>query len=816
MAGGDPSRGAGGARAWAMLVAVACASAAVGQEAEAPLDPIQRAVVDSLDASLALPGGETPEALLDAALKANGVDAGAAAERYLAKLATLADKAGAAAPDMLADLADANEEAGLVRLDRSLRVRQPAAGKLVQAILEAGRMRRRDAGLLAKAAADLASPTAATRQVAIDSLARAGVDALPVLAPLLDPATNAEPRQRNLVEGLVARLGPAARQPLLDWLGTGDPKDWAGVIGALAASDAEGIERFLLAPALVPGTPPAAAAAARRLLEDRARGRGSPLTPPSRVAATALITSYLDRLLTPAGLPVVDHLSLEPIGDPARAAAAFGGDVNGTVERRFWDPQDRIFERVNVPPRVARAREAAHLARDLQALAATEQAAIDLVLLVQLETLLVTGGDPLTVLERVPPPKVREALAGPDGFSVDAVGRVFEQAIERGLWQAAAAATLPLVPEGEAVTAPAGTPGTLPPDVRDALVRALGVPDATLQFAAARALALAAGEPPYRGSSRVLEVLMVAATATGRDRVVVAHPDLTVAHDLAAGVSRHGYEPVVVRTGRQAIFAARGSADTVLVILAARLVMPTALETTQLLQQQGLGDMPAVMVVVDPLDDDGRGKYLARLILSFCDLDRVAIVDRLESLFEPVVDPETGRQTLPPRFPDLLAQAAGPAAVDPSSRNTAAEVRLVRAREALGLLGRLGRRGWDVSPAQETAELALLSQQLYPAAASLLASMGRPGAQATLEQEARRGDLPEPARLVAKSAFEASVDRWGILLESRQMLAAYGRYNRPADDTARRAAGDILDVLEAAGRKNTISPADVAPIRPRR
>jgi hypothetical protein len=816
MAGGDAPRVADVSRAWLVLVVMICAPAAVGQDAAAPLDPIQRAVVDSLDASLALPGGETPESLLDAALKASGVDAAAAAETYLAKLATLADKAGAAAPDMLADLADATDEAALVRLDRAVRTRQPAAGKLVRAILDAGRTRRRDPGLLAKAATDLASPAAATRQVAADSLARAGIDALPALVPLLDPAATVEPRQRNLARGLVARLGPEARQPLLDWLGTGDPKDWGGVIEALAASDAEGIERFLLAPALVPGTPPAAAAAARGLLDARARGRGSPAAPPSRVAATAMIASSLDQLLTPAGLPLVDHLSLEPIGDPARAAAAFGGDVNGTVERRFWNPQARAFERVDVPPRVARAREATHLARDLQALAATNHAAVDLVLLSQLETLLVTGGDPLTVLERVPPTKVREALAGPEGFSVETAGRVFEQAIERGLWQAAAAATLPMVPEGEAVTAPAGAPGTLPPDVRDALVRALGVPDATLQFAVARILALSAGEPPYRGSSRVLETLLFAATATGQDRVVVAHPELSVAHELAAGVSRHGYEPVVVRSGRQAIFAARGSADTVLVILAARLVGPTALETTQFLQQQGLGDIPAVLVVVDPLDDDGRGKYLAKLILSFCDLDRVAIVDRLESMFEPVVDPETGKETLPPRFPDLLAQAAGPAAVDPSSRNTAAEVRLVRAREALGLLGRLGRRGWDISPALETAELALLNQQLYPAAASLLASMGRAGAQAALEQEARRSDLPEPVKLVAKSAFEASVDRWGILLESGQMLAAYGRYNRAANDTARRAAGDILDVLEAAGRKNTISPADAAPIRPRR
>ena len=63
---------------------------------------------------------------------------------------------------------------------------------------------------------------------------------------------------------------------------------------------------------------------------------------------------------------------------------------------------------------------------------------------------------------------------------------------------------------------------------------------------------------------------------------------------------------------------------------------------------------------------------------------------------------------MPARLPDLLAQTAGPVMVDPASRNTSAEMRLVRAREALTLLGRLGRRGQDVSPALETAEMALL------------------------------------------------------------------------------------------------------------
>jgi hypothetical protein len=814
---GQRALASGGAAALLVVAVVWTAGPACGQgTAEPPPDPIQRAVIDSLDASLKMPGGETPRALLDAAIKAADVEALAAAERYLAKLATLADKAGADGPEMLADLADATDEASLRRLDRAIRPRQAAAGRLARSILQAGQLRRRDPRRLAGAANDLGNPDPKVRRTAAEQLARAGVDALPVLVPLLDPTAAAGPRQ-DLARGLVARLGPAARQPLLDQLGTGNPATWGGVIEALRAADAQDIEPFLFAPAMVPDTPPAAESAARTLLEARARARGRlPPEVPARGVATAILAARLDRLLTPSGLPLVDHLLLEPVTDPARAADAFGGRVSGVVERRFWNPQAQAFAEVAVSPRAARAREAAHLARDLQALDVADQAAIDLVLLAQLETLLVTGGDPLTVLERVPPKALREALAGPAGFSAETAGRVCEQAVERGMWQAAAAAAIAMAPDGEAAKGLAGSPGTLPPDVREALVRALAVPDATLQFAAARTLALAAGDPPYRGSSRVLETLLYAATSTGSDRVVVAHPDLAVRHELAAGVSRFGYEPVLVATGRQAVFAARGNADTVLVILAARLTRPTALETTQFLQQQGLGDIPAVLVVVDPLDDDGRGKYLARTILAFCDLDRVAIIDRLESVFEPVVDPETGAETLAPRFPDLLAQVAGPAAVDSTTRNTSAEVRLVRAREALSLLGRLGRQGWDVSPALATAELALSTEQLYAPAASLLAAIGRAEAQRALEQEATRGDLPEPARLVAKAAFEASVDRWGILLDSRQMLAAYGRYTQSADDTARRAAGDILDVLEAAGRKNLVSPADVAPLRPRR
>jgi hypothetical protein len=788
-----------------------------------PLDPIQRAVIDSLDASLRLPDGRTPSNLLDAAIKASDVGVPAAAERYLAMLANVVDAAKEAGPDILADLADATDEAAIRRLERAVLVRQPGAAQLARGILEAGRMRRRDAGTLADDVAALGNPVTTTRLAAAERLLRTGIDALPALVAVLGRGPGDDPRQFQLARGIVARLGDSARQPLLDWLGTGDTADWAGVIEALDATGADDIEAFLGAPALVAETPPAARDAALRVLSSRAAARGSDeargsdqaSVPPTPREATARLAARLDRLLSPAGLPHVDHLLLEPIKDAANAKAAFGGTVTGTVERRFWNPQTRVFDAVSVPPQVARARVAMHFARDLQALDVRDEATVDLVLLAGLETLLATAGDPVTVFDRVPAAALRQALTGPDGYSVDTAGRVYGQAIERGMWLAARAVATTLTPDGKTVTAKAGATGTLPPAVRDVLVRSLDVPDAALQFAAARALVLAAGMPPYAGSSRAVEVLLYTATSTGVDRVVVAHPDIEVVHALAAGVSRFGYDPVRVSTGREAVFAARSSADTVLVLVAARISKPTAIETVQFVRLPAIGDIPPVLVVVDPLDDDARGKYLTRLLLSFCEFEGVGIIDRLESLFLPSIDPETDKPTGPPRFPDLLAQVAGPAAVDPDSRNAAAAARLARAREAFSLLGRVSRRGQDASPALATATLALLHEELYAPAASLLASLPMPEAQQALEQEARRSDLPESLRLVARSAFETSVDRFGILLDSRQLLTAYARYNEAADDTTRGVAGSILDVLEAAGSTTRVSPSNAPPQRPR-
>lgn len=784
--------------AFACAVCIACAAAAWAA-ADQPLDPIQQAVVDSL----ASRPRTTPAELLEAATRAADVEAAAAADEWLHRFMEAVAAAGNSAPDLLADAGDTAEPAALVRLERLLRSREPKVREVVASIRDAARLRRGDPARLARDVADLGSDSAATRQAAADRLARAGVDALPAIVPPLGRDDVGE-RPRRLARELVAQLGADARQPLLDWLATDDVADWPGVIEALDASGATDIETFLLAPAIVTDTPPAVREAARRVLARRAAARGGNTPePPPHTAVVASLVERLDRTLLPAGLPHPDHLCLEPVTSPDMAVAAFGGDVAGLVERRVWNAKGHRFDRVRMTPRAARARDALHLARDLAAVDARDREAVNLVLLARMESLLVSAGD----ASGLPPKELQEVLAGPDGFTPDTAADVLDAALVHGMWEAAGGVAAALAPaRGERAAAP------LPPAARKALVRALAVPDAALQFTAARTLALAAGEPPYAGSSRVVEVLMHAATSTGIDHAVVAHPDGVVVDELATGVSRFGYEPVRATTGREAIFAARTSADTVLVIVAARLATPSALETTQLLQQQGLGDTPAVLVVVDPLDDDGRGRFLQRLLLSFGDLHRVAIVDRLPSLFAPVIDTETGTVTLPPRLPDLLAQAAGPAMVDPATREMARLGRLARSREAFTLLSALSRRGWDVRSAAEPARKALMTEELYGPAVSLLATLGRPEAQEVLALEAERGDLAAPLRKVALSGLAAHVDRYGPLLECGQLRGIAARYTREGE--ASRDAAAILDVLDSAGPTNRPAAPDASHSRP--
>ncbi len=746
-----------------------------------PLDPLAQSVVDSL----AFPPRTKPAELLDAAIRAADVEAHAVALSYVARLVDAIGQAGDGRLDLLADLGDGADADGLLRLERTVGGRDETVPEVLAAIRDAARMRRRDPERLARAAADLRSDSYAERLAAADRLARAGTDALPALVDVLGTGDAAGDRARGIARGLVRELGDDGRRALLDWLGTDDVPHWPGVIDALDAGGIDGIEEFLLAPAIVPDLPPdvreRAVAALRRQAERRGEVRGGAAVdvPPAAADAGARIAARLERLLSP-----------DAVERPGEVCARLGSVPAGEL------------------PRAVRAREAAHLARDLVALGAVDASAVRLALLARLESLVAADGDQPGSLDRIEPQLLKEALSGPEGFDRAAVADVLDMAVMRRMNGAAAAAARSLG------AGPDETSGPLPPAVRRSLVRALAIPDAGLQFEAAAALATAAGDPPYAGSSRVLATLLYAATSTGIDRVVVAHPDLAAAESIAAAVSRFGYRPLRVPTGREAIFAARDSRDTVLVLVAARINTPGALETVQFLQQQAVGDIPPVLVVVDPFDDECRGPFLTRLIMKFSDLKGVAIVDRLDSFFQALPGDAADVAPSGPRFPEALADVAGPQASDSAARAGRAAARLAQARRAIVLLGSLARRGWDVSAAVPTATHAIAEGTLRGPALSLLAAIGAARAQEAILRATEGDDLSAADRAVAVAAFQASVERHGNLLNCGGMLAAYARYNRATDAESREVAGEILDAIETP--RTTFKPpsGDAAQPRP--
>jgi hypothetical protein len=268
-----------------------------------PLDPLQQSVVDSL----AFPVRTTPREWLDAAIRAADVDALDVALGYFGRLVEPLEAAGPDRLQALADLGDAFDPADIGRLDAKLRPQEPAVGKVLAAIREAAALRRRDPARLAAAANALASASAAERRTAAARLAAARENALPALVDVLQSDAAEEPA-KALARGLLRDLGAAARQPLLEWLAADDVARWPGIIAALAASGVDDIETFLLAPALVVDTPPAARAAAIEALQARAAARGddpSLPVPPSADDAIARLAARLDRVLGPAGLPEV-------------------------------------------------------------------------------------------------------------------------------------------------------------------------------------------------------------------------------------------------------------------------------------------------------------------------------------------------------------------------------------------------------------------------------------------------------------------------------------------------------------------------------
>lgn len=693
-----------------------------------PLDPLAQSVVDSLSS----PERTTPVDLFDAVVKATQVEAYRVAAAYLRRFDTAFASAGDRRPDILADLGDRHDDGTLLEVVRRLSPTEPAIAKVVRDIQTASRLRRRDPERLAAAVADLTSDSFARRSEASRRLSLAGLDAIgPLVGWLNDPRHvdgDDEPtaRARGIVRELLRGLGEEGVVATLGWLGTADIDNWPGILSAidLAGPTSDRVWPFLLAPALVVDTPPEARRRAAAAIERAGRRI------PTRDAAVAELERRLDAVLRPA--------DTEANGLRSRGQTT----TNATEEVAFWDAEKNRAGRARLTPRQRRSLEAAHLARDLAALGRLDPAAERLVLLARLEsTLLVVDRADASAGQ-----KIIAALSSAEGPSATTIASVLDEAIGRGMAEAAEAAATVIA---ETVGSP---PRPMEPTVRRSLVRALSAADLGVRFAAARALAIAAPRGLYAGQSKVVEALLDCATSTGIVRAVVASPNATVRQELAAAVATLGYAPTTVVRGRDAVVQTRDSCDVRLVVIGDTLGPPGARETAEFLARIPTDGPLRVVVVHDESD-----------------LDDVAPVD----------DDDRGR---------------------------AAE-RLARAEESLRLIVKFARDGEDVSAALPVALSALEQPSLAPRAIDLLSEIGRPDAQAALHAVVVRPNASDDLRKRALAAFRASVERFGILLETCDIAEEYRRYNTSTESTGRRWSGLVLEILESPSTDATPTAA---------
>ena len=756
-----------------------------------PLDPFQRAVVDSLE----FPERTSPQELLDAAIRAASVEAFDPTSEFLEKF----DEALEKEPneeETLAHLGESFKTAELSRLERFLKkTAQPEQAQAVSFLIDemqnAAQRKRIDASRLKQAAVDLGSDNVFARQQAATTLIEGGTYALPMLIEILMetvPALNEMPlseadfRTRTLAETIIEDSGERGIRALTAWLGSDDFEWFPGIIYALNILVDSGclpagkqtnpdavanldLASVLLAPACAPEFTAATREAAFQLLgkleeQGHTDFGGKPLT---HDLACQMLTTKLDQLLTPIGIPTPDSLT---------EGAASITSPRPTVEQYLWVTQTSRPEIRYLPPVACRSLRAGHIARDLSGLGCVHPRTVRLVLLAQSEALLIFQDDHFSALNALPTEAITETLSGPTGFSTELAAEILDDALDRSLPLAAAVAARAIR------EVPTNKPATVS-TIRQPLVRALAAPSALVQFEASQTLSTVSPHLPFTGSSRLFDRLVYFASSSGTDRVLITHPNHDTAEFLKSSVAQFGFKASITSSGRLCVQGVRQSPDVRLVILSARLPDLGASEVVQLLQQESLGEQLPVLVVLDPLDDEKACRRRTRLVLSLTDFDNALLTDRLDSQFFPTVyQPGTAREVIkPPRFPQTLTRIAGPQATDQNWRQIQSRHRLQRAHTALDTLAQLGALGWDIREAFSVAQNGLRHAETFEPAMRLLTNMPSPDAQQSLFDLAWAPDLGKNVREMAVEALGESIRIHGILLTNSTLRIINDMYN---------------------------------------
>ena len=314
-----------------------------------------------------------------------------------------------------------------------------------------------------------------------------------------------------------------------------------------------------------------------------------------------------------------------------------------------------------------------------------------------------------------------------------------------------------------------------------ALVAAVGHADRQLRFAALRAVMAIAPQESFAGASAVPQALWDFASGAGAPQAIAASSMTARAVDWAGQLRGLGYDATPVVTGREATRTALESPRLELILLDSDIGQPRLREVVyQFRSNRSTARIP--IAVLSSLANLSRAEQLA--------------VDyrRLHAIARPHGNPAM----------QALVETLRKLASDPVS----AELRGKQATEALDWLAQLLEHGQPYNELLREAELMgqiLNSPDHTKASLRVLGLLGTAGSQQMLVEFTSAAARPIELRRDAARALSVSVDRFGKLLTSAEILRQYNRYNasETADRDTQELLGDVLDLLENKSTEQT-------------
>jgi hypothetical protein len=465
------------------------------------------------------------EGLFDAAVLMMDLDRPGLARKYLTQMMDQ----GPDDADIL-KMRDKHGPAVFLEMANDRRL-QPLSVELLTTMNDAFRRFANDPNRIDRLIADLEG-TPQKRAIALAQLRNAGAGAVPRMLQLLD--TDAV--SRDSVVFALTRMGRGVVPALLGALDAPSPKASTAAVDALGFLRSDDSIPWLWYPAFGPtsnaGLQRAARSSLARILQNDA--------------------NRVDEVSNYDAISQLQKIALTHL----RNEFDWPVDDEGLVAYWAWSPASNILQAWRVAPRTASLLTAIRMGRQALAMSPERRDLQSLYLSIRFAWDVEQAGweNPLPTGEGTAHDLA--LLAGPD-VSLD----VLKSSLQHPVPSSAYAALQVLAQIGNRRQLAMRDSEASP------IIQSLNHPDPRVQFAAAQTVLQLDPDTPFRGSTRVVSILMRALNDSGERRALAIDPSESRAATTAAQLGELSYDPLIAATGQEGFRLASERGDVSLIVI---------------------------------------------------------------------------------------------------------------------------------------------------------------------------------------------------------------------------------------------------------